>query len=204
MFWKAAVRLVFDVPEPGVTIIKLTHSDVPEEDSYPPRNFDLSRKSKYGRPKMELTLTRSDDWHLHLRDADLLQAVAPHSAKLFGRAIVMPNLKPPITTTAAVAYGESILKALLARSNFTPLMTIYLTDKTSPNEIKLARRKSGVVFAVKLYPAGATTNSQDGVTDLFGKCLLVLEEMVEANMPLLYIEVLNVEVLMLKFMTGKF
>lgn len=97
----------------------------------------------------------------------------------------MPNLKPPITTTAAaVAYRESILKALPASSNFTPLMTLYLTDKTSPDEIKLAR-KTGVVFAVKLYPAGATTNSQDGVTDLFGKCLHVLEEMVEQNMPLL-------------------
>lgn len=97
----------------------------------------------------------------------------------------MPNLKPPITTTAAaVAYRESILKALPASSNFTPLMTLYLTDTTSPDEIKLAR-KTGVVFAVKLYPAGATTNSQDGVTDLFGKCVHVLEEMVEQNMPLL-------------------
>ncbi|KAE8666011.1 Dihydroorotase [Hibiscus syriacus] len=87
---------------------------------------------------MELPLTRPDDWHLHLRDGDLLQAVAPHSAKLFGRAIAMPNLKPPITTTAAsVAYRESILKALPADSNFTPLMTLYLTDKTSPNEISV-------------------------------------------------------------------
>lgn len=147
--------------------------------------FDGSRKSKYSKPRMELTLTQPDDWHLHLRDGDLLQAVAPHSAKHFGRAIIMPNLKPPITTTAAaVTYRESILKALPADSNFTPLMTLYLTDTTSPNEIKLARR-SGVVFAVKLYPAGATTNSQDGVTDLFGKCLPVLEEMVEENMPLL-------------------
>ncbi|XP_012074721.1 dihydroorotase, mitochondrial isoform X2 [Jatropha curcas] len=134
---------------------------------------------------MELTLTRPDDWHLHLRDGDLLEAVVPHSASHFERAIVMPNLKPPITTTAAaVAYRESILKALPANSNFTPLMTLYLTDSTSPEEIKLAR-KSGVVFAVKLYPAGATTNSQAGVTDLFGKCLPVLEEMVEQNMPLL-------------------
>lgn len=134
---------------------------------------------------MELTLTQPDDWHLHLRDGDLLKAVVPHSVSHYGRAIVMPNLKPPITTTAAaVAYRESILKALPASSNFTPLMTLYLTDKTSPDEIKLAR-KTGVVFAVKLYPAGATTNSQDGVTDLFGKCLHVLEEMVEQNMPLL-------------------
>ncbi|KAF4386483.1 hypothetical protein G4B88_006739 [Cannabis sativa] len=135
--------------------------------------------------KMELTITQPDDWHLHLRDGDLLKAVVPHSVSLFGRAIVMPNLKPPITTTvAAMAYQESILKALPAGSTFTPLMTLYLTDTTSPTEIKLAK-KSGVVFGVKLYPAGATTNSQDGVTDLFGKCLPVLEEMVEQNMPLL-------------------
>ncbi|CAI0429943.1 unnamed protein product [Linum tenue] len=133
----------------------------------------------------ELNITLPDDWHLHLRDGDLLQAVAPHSSSHFGRAIVMPNLKPPITTTAAaVAYKDSIMKALPAGSNFSPLMTIYLTDKTSPEEIKLARR-SEVVYGVKLYPAGATTNSQDGVTDLFGKCLTVLEEMVEQNMPLL-------------------
>ncbi|XP_015574024.1 dihydroorotase, mitochondrial isoform X2 [Ricinus communis] len=134
---------------------------------------------------MELTITRPDDWHLHLRDGEMLEAVVPHSASHFGRAIIMPNLKPPITTAvAALAYRESILKALPANSDFSPLMTLYLTDTTSPNEIKLARR-SGVVFAVKLYPAGATTNSQDGVTDLFGKCLPVLEEMVEQNMPLL-------------------
>ncbi|KAL5747250.1 hypothetical protein ACOSP7_024250 [Xanthoceras sorbifolium] len=135
--------------------------------------------------RMELTITQPDDWHLHLRDGDLLKAVVPHSASHFGRAIVMPNLKSPITTAAAaVAYRDSILKALPSNSNFTPLMTLYLTDTTSPDEIKLARR-SGVVFAVKLYPAGATTNSQDGVTDLFGKCLPVLEEMAEQNMPLL-------------------
>ncbi|XP_058095412.1 dihydroorotase, mitochondrial isoform X2 [Magnolia sinica] len=135
--------------------------------------------------KMDLSLTRPDDWHLHLRDGDLLGAVVSHSAHHFGRAIIMPNLKPPVmTTAAAVAYRESILKALPENSDFTPLMTLYLTDHMSPNEIKLARR-SGVVFAVKLYPAGATTNSQDGVTDLFGKCLPVLEEMVEQNMPLL-------------------
>ncbi|GFZ05653.1 pyrimidin 4 [Actinidia rufa] len=134
---------------------------------------------------MELSITRPDDWHLHLRDGDLLQAVIPHSASHFGRGIIMPNLKPPIKTTpAAVAYRETILKALPANSDFTPLMTLYLTDTTSPEEIKLAR-ESGVVYAVKLYPAGATTNSQDGVTDLFGKCLPVLEEMVKQNMPLL-------------------
>ncbi|XP_057487806.1 dihydroorotase, mitochondrial-like isoform X1 [Actinidia eriantha] len=134
---------------------------------------------------MELSITRPDDWHLHLRDGDLLQAVIPHSASHFGRGIIMPNLKPPIKTTpAAVAYRETILKALPVNSEFTPLMTLYLTDTTSPEEIKLAR-ESGVVYAVKLYPAGATTNSQDGVTDLFGKCLPVLEEMIKQNMPLL-------------------
>lgn len=135
--------------------------------------------------KMELCITKPDDWHLHLRDGDLLEGVVSHSAKQFGRAIVMPNLKPPITTTAAaVAYQESIMKALPPHTSFTPLMTLYLTDSTDRGEIRLAR-ESGIVYAVKLYPAGATTNSQDGVTDLFGKCLPVLEEMVEQNMPLL-------------------
>lgn len=135
--------------------------------------------------KMELLLKRPDDWHLHLRDGDLLEAVVPHSARHFGRAIVMPNLRPPITTTtAAVAYRERILKSLSTDIDFNPLMTLYLTDNMKSEEIKLAR-KSGVVFAVKLYPAGATTNSEDGVTDIFGKCLPVLEEMVEQNMPLL-------------------
>ncbi|KAL7115484.1 hypothetical protein ACP275_04G186500 [Erythranthe tilingii] len=140
---------------------------------------------RVSRAKMELSITRPDDWHLHLRDGELLEAVVPHSSHHFGRAIIMPNLKPPVTTTAAaVSYRQSILKALPENSDFTPLMTLYLTDTTSPNEIKLAR-ESGVVFAVKLYPAGATTNSQEGVTDLFGKCLPVLEEMVQQNMPLL-------------------
>ncbi|XP_031280278.1 dihydroorotase, mitochondrial-like [Pistacia vera] len=144
-----------------------------------------SKKLKCKGLRMELKITQPDDWHLHLRDGDLLKAVVPHSASHFGRALVMPNLKPPVTTTdSAVAYHESIMKALPTNSKFTPLMTLYLTDTTSPHEIKLARR-SGVVFAVKLYPAGATTNSQDGVTDLFGKCLPVLEEMAEQNMPLL-------------------
>lgn len=141
------------------------------------------RKTK--EKKMELSITKPDDWHLHLRDGDLLEAVVSHSAKHFGRGIVMPNLRPPITTTAsAIVYREAILKALPPSSDFTPLMTLYLTDSTSSDEIKLAR-KSGVVFGVKLYPAGATTNSQDGVKDLFGKCLPVLEEMVQQNMPLL-------------------
>lgn len=135
--------------------------------------------------RMELCIAQPDDWHLHLRDGQLLEAVVSHSAKQFGRAIIMPNLRPPITTTAAaVAYHQSILKALPENTDFTPLMTLYLTDKTTPHEIKLAR-ESGVVYAVKLYPAGATTNSQDGVTDLFGKCVPALQEMINQNMPLL-------------------
>ncbi|GMP67262.1 hypothetical protein CsSME_00027315 [Camellia sinensis var. sinensis] len=135
--------------------------------------------------KMELSIMQPDDWHLRLRDGDLLEAVISHSAFHFGRGIVIPNLKPPFMTTAAVvAYQESILKTLPANSDFIPLMTLHLTDTTTPEEIKLAR-DSGVVYAVKLYPAGATTNSQYGATDLFGKCLPVLEEMVKHNMPLL-------------------
>ncbi|KAJ7981479.1 Dihydroorotase, mitochondrial [Quillaja saponaria] len=152
---------------------------------FPPKKFERPKGFQNKGPKMELTITQPDDWHLHLRDGDLLEAVVSHSASHFGRAIVMPNLKPPVTSTAAaLTYRESILKVLPTDSNFTPLMTLYLTDTTSRDEIKLARR-SGVVYAVKLYPAGATTNSQDGVRDLFGKCLPVLEEMVEQNMPLL-------------------
>ncbi|KAJ4977047.1 hypothetical protein NE237_002153 [Protea cynaroides] len=125
-------------------------------------------------------------------------SMLPNSANHFGRAIVKPNLKPPVTTTtAAMAYRESILKALPENSDFTPLKTLYLTDKTSPERSNLPipwlhcshsrsiSERSGVVFAVKLYPAGATTNSQDDVTDLFGKCLPVIGEMVEQNMPLL-------------------
>ncbi|XP_078177191.1 dihydroorotase, mitochondrial-like isoform X2 [Carex rostrata] len=149
------------------------------------RSLRIRRSSVVAQMETTIAFTRPDDWHLHLRDGDLLQSVLPHSARQFGRAIVMPNLKPPITTTAkALAYRESILKALPPDCDFNPLMTLYLTDNTSPEEIKFARN-SGVVFAVKLYPAGATTNSQDGVTDIFGKCLPVLEEMVKQEMPLL-------------------
>ncbi|XP_028805995.1 dihydroorotase, mitochondrial [Neltuma alba] len=149
------------------------------------KKFEVHKHLLSKGPKMELTITQPDDWHLHLRDGDFLKAVISSSAKHFGRAIIMPNLRPPITTTAAaVAYQESILKALPRDSNFTPLMTLYLTDMTSPDEIKLAKR-SGLIYGVKLYPAGATTNSQDGVTDLFGKCFPALEEMVQQNIPLL-------------------
>ena len=113
-----------------------------------------------------LTLTRPDDWHLHLRDGTALAAVVGHTARVFGRAIVMPNLRPPVTTVAAAAaYRERILAALPAASRFTPLMTLYLTDNTPPAEIERAK-SSGIVHAVKYYPAGATTNSDSGVTAL--------------------------------------
>ncbi|KAL6330549.1 hypothetical protein AAG906_040480 [Vitis piasezkii] len=105
--------------------------------------IEVPNQVKVKGARMELSLTQPDDWHLHLRDGDLLEAVVSHSASHFGRGIVMPNLKPPIATTAAaVAYRESILKALPANCDFTPLMTLYLTDKTSPNEIKLASESS--------------------------------------------------------------
>ncbi|CAL4974086.1 unnamed protein product [Urochloa decumbens] len=143
-----------------------------------------SQQQQQQQEQEQLIITRPDDWHLHVREGEVLEAVLPHSARHFGRAIIMPNLKPPVTTTArAVEYREEIMRALPPGSSFVPLMTLYLTDNTSPEEIKLAR-KSGVVFAVKLYPAGATTNSQDGVTDV-EKCLPVLEEMVRQEMPLL-------------------
>jgi len=131
-----------------------------------------------------LTFARPDDWHLHLRDGAMLAAVLPHTARQFGRAIVMPNLKPPVTTTeAARGYRERILGALPEGAAFEPLMTLYLTDNTPADEIRRAR-ESGFVHGVKLYPAGATTNSDAGVTDL-GKCAKTLEAMQELGMPLL-------------------
>jgi dihydroorotase len=131
-----------------------------------------------------LTLARPDDWHLHLRDGAALAAVLPHSARQFARAIVMPNLRPPVTTVAlALAYRERILAALPGGSRFGPLMTLYLTDNTAPAEIALARA-SGVVHAVKYYPAGATTNSASGVTQL-ERCFPALEAMEKAELPLL-------------------
>ncbi len=112
-----------------------------------------------------LTLTRPDDWHLHLRDGAAMAAVLPHTARQFARAIVMPNLKPPVTTAAAaLAYRDRILAALPAGLDFTPLMTLYLTDRLAADEVQ--RAKDAGVVAVKLYPAGATTNSDAGVTDL--------------------------------------
>jgi len=133
---------------------------------------------------MEITLTRPDDWHLHLRDGAAMAAVLPHSAARFARAIIMPNLKPPVTTTdQALAYRERILAALPAGASFDPLMTLYLTDNLAPAEIRKAQA-SGAVFAVKLYPAGATTNSDSGVTSL-DKVYPALEALQAVDMPLL-------------------
>jgi dihydroorotase len=130
-----------------------------------------------------LTIARPDDWHLHLRDGALLEAVLPHTAAQFRRAIVMPNLRPPVTTTAlAAAYRGRILAARPAGSDFEPLMTLYLTDNTPAGEIHAARA-SGFVHAVKLYPAGATTNSDSGVTDL-RHAHAALEAMQETGMVL--------------------
>jgi dihydroorotase len=132
----------------------------------------------------ELTLTRPDDWHLHLRDDALMASVLPDTARRFARAIVMPNLRPPVTTTEqARAYRERILAALPAGMSFEPLMTLYLTDNTDAEEIRKARA-SGIVHAVKLYPAGATTNSDAGVTDL-RKTYAALEAMQACGLPLL-------------------
>ena len=131
-----------------------------------------------------LTLTRPDDWHVHLRDGDALKAVAGETARQFQRAIVMPNLKPPVVTVAdAQAYRSRILAALPADTEFNPLMTLYLTDRTQPSEIENAKR-SGFVHGVKYYPAGATTNSDSGVTAI-GNVYPVLEAMQRAGIPLL-------------------
>ena len=130
-----------------------------------------------------ITFTRPDDWHLHLRDGAALAAVLPATARQFGRAIVMPNLRPPvITAAAAVAYRQRIEAALPAGADFTPLMTLYLTDHTPPDEV--ARAKAAGVVALKLYPAGATTHSDAGVTDL-RKCYPTLEAMQHAGLLLL-------------------
>jgi dihydroorotase len=131
-----------------------------------------------------VTIIRPDDWHLHLRDGATMASVLPHTAHQFARAIVMPNLKPPVTTTEqAGAYRERILAALPAGMQFEPLMVLYLTDNTPPEEIRKAKA-SGFVHAVKLYPAGATTNSDAGVTDL-RKCYKTLEVLQEVGMPFL-------------------
>ena len=133
---------------------------------------------------MQITITQPDDWHLHLRDGEALAAVLPHSARQFARAIIMPNLRPPVTTVSVAAeYRARILAALPAGLSFEPLMTLYLTDNTSADEIRRAA-DSGFVKAVKLYPAGATTNSDAGVTDL-ANCDAALAEMEKLGLPLL-------------------
>ena len=131
----------------------------------------------------QITLTRPDDWHLHVRDAQALATVVPHTAAQFGRAIIMPNLRPPVTTAAqALAYKQRILAAVPAGVDFEPLMTLYLTDSLPADEI--ARAKDAGVVALKLYPAGATTHSDAGVTDL-RKTYATLQAMQRAGMPLL-------------------
>lgn len=131
-----------------------------------------------------LTIPRPDDWHLHLRDGDMLKAVLPHTAAHFGRAIVMPNLKPPVRTGAqAAAYRDRILRLLPAGADFTPLMTLYLTEQTDPDDVVEAHR-SGTIAGVKLYPAGATTNSDAGVRNIHA-VMPVLEAMAAAGVPLL-------------------
>ncbi|WP_110812865.1 dihydroorotase [Pseudoroseicyclus aestuarii] len=130
-----------------------------------------------------LTLRRPDDWHLHLRDGAMLAAVAAQSARDFGRAIVMPNLVPPVVTAAdAVAYRARIEAALPEGADFTPLMTLYLTEETDPEDLRRAHAE-GITTAVKLYPAGATTNSASGVRDM-AKVMPALEVMAEIGMPL--------------------
>ena len=133
---------------------------------------------------MQITITKPDDWHLHLRDGDAMKAVLPDTARRFARAIVMPNLRPPVTTTAAAgAYRDRIHAALPAGNSFLPLMTLYLTDNSRPQESHAAK-SGGFVHAVKYYPAGATTNSDAGVTDI-RKCFDTFEIMAEVGMPLL-------------------
>ena len=132
----------------------------------------------------KLTITRPDDWHLHVRDGEMLKAVLPHTVRQFSRAIIMPNLKPPVRSVAdAAAYRDRIIAAIPAGKQFEPLMTLYLTDNTEPDEI-IAAKASQFVKAVKYYPAGATTNSDSGVTDI-RKCDRVFDAMQQVDMPLL-------------------
>ncbi len=133
---------------------------------------------------MKLTITRPDDWHLHVRDEDALKYTVPFTARQFARAIIMPNLTPPnITSEQALQYRQRILDATPEDMDFTPLMTLYLTDNTPAEEI-IKAKNSGHIYAVKLYPAGATTNSDAGVTDI-KKCYKTLEEMQKQGIPLL-------------------
>src|SRR6202161_24903 len=131
-----------------------------------------------------ITIRRPDNWHLHVRDGEMLKAVLPYTASEFGRAILMPNLVPPVRTREeAIAYRERVMAAVPAGSHFTPLMTCYLTDETDPDDVERGFRE-GVFTGVKLYPANATTNSAAGVTD-YNKVMPVLERMEKINMPFL-------------------
>ncbi|MEO6173300.1 MAG: amidohydrolase family protein, partial [Arenimonas sp.] len=131
-----------------------------------------------------ISLIRPDDWHLHLRDGEALKSVLPDTARRFARAIVMPNLVPPVRTLLeAQAYRNRIMAAVPDGLSFEPLMTLYLTDNTLADEI-IRAKQSGIVHAVKYYPAGATTNSESGVTDI-SRCNVVLDAMQECGMPLL-------------------
>ena len=130
-----------------------------------------------------LTITQPDDWHLHLRDGAMLRAILPESSRDFGRAIIMPNLVPPVVTMAdATAYRDRIIKALPKGADFTPLMTLYLTETTDPDDMAAAHA-SGLITAIKLYPAGATTNSDSGVKDI-KNVMPVLERMARIGLPL--------------------
>lgn len=130
-----------------------------------------------------ITIRRPDDWHLHLRDGDILQAVLPFTAELFGRAIVMPNIKPPARTKEEItSYRHRIISHLPENHGFQPLMTLYLTDATSPEEVSICKGEN-LISAVKLYPVGATTNSEHGVTDI-RKVYSVLERLQELDIPL--------------------
>lgn len=132
----------------------------------------------------QITIAKPDDWHLHLRDGEMLKAVLPHSTRWAGRAIIMPNLVPPVVTAAdAAAYRDRILDALPGQDNFTPLMMLYLTEQTEPNDV-VAAAQAGIITGVKLYPAGATTNSASGVRDM-DKVMPVLSAMAEAGIPLM-------------------
>ncbi|MDH5571910.1 MAG: amidohydrolase family protein, partial [Gammaproteobacteria bacterium] len=142
----------------------------------------------------KLTITRPDDWHLHLRDGDVLKDIVPDTARRFGRAIIMPNLKPPVTTVAqALTYRERIIAATPGNCRFEPLMTLYLTDNTTADEIQRAA-DSEYIHAVKYYPAGATTNSDSGVSDI-RHTYSVIDKMQQTGLPLLvHGEVTNTDI----------
>jgi dihydroorotase len=144
---------------------------------------EASKRQKTEAPVDTIEISTPDDFHLHLRDGEMLKGLVPHTVKQFARAIIMPNLKPPVTTTEmALAYRGRILEAVPDGQEFTPMMTLYMTDKTSADEIRKAKA-SGHVYAVKLYPAGATTNSDSGVTDI-ANVDETLKTMAEVGMPL--------------------